>query len=213
MVRKRFGNLEPERREALLEAAGLEFAERGYAGASLNRIAEAAGLSKGSLYYYFEDKEDLFIRTVEVALERLLEGVGGFDPAALEADTYWEALRQLSLRSLELLDRDDWYVQLAQAFPRLRAEPEARNAVRPALEWARDFLERLLRRGQQLAKVRRDLPLDMLVEVTLAFDEAGDRWLMEHRQEFDEAGLRAHGEARIDMMRDMLDARHEGWDR
>jgi AcrR family transcriptional regulator len=213
MVRNRFENLEPERREAMLAAAGLEFAERGYAGASLNRIIEAAGLSKGSLYYYFEDKEDLFVTTVEVALGRLMEGVGGFDPKVLSADDYWEALRALSIRSLEMMGREDWYVRLAGAFPRLRSEPEARDAVRPSLEWGRRFLRDLLGHGQELGEVRRDLPLDMLVEVTLAMDEAGDRWLMENMKEFDETGLKAHVEARLDMMRDMLDAKHEGWDR
>ena len=59
MPRKRFADLEQPRRNRILGAAAHEFAERGYEAASVNRIITEAGISKGSLYYYFDDKEDL----------------------------------------------------------------------------------------------------------------------------------------------------------
>jgi AcrR family transcriptional regulator len=213
MARNRFENLEPERREAILAAAADEFAARGYAGAALSRIIDAAGISKGSLYYYFNDKQDLFVTAVEVAMDRLLEAVGGLAIEDLTATSYWETLRQMALRSIALMSRDEWDVRLAMAFPRLRTEPEARDAVRPALEATRTLTTRLLKQGRELGVVRRDLPLELLVEVTMAADDAGDRWLIEHRSQYDADALRRLVEARIDLMRDMLDAEHEGWDR
>jgi AcrR family transcriptional regulator len=213
MARNRFDNLQPERREAMLAVAAQEFAERGYAGASLGRIIEAAGISKGLLYYYFNDKKDLFVTTVEVAMERLLDEAGVFSIEELSASTYWDTLRRLGLQSVEMRSRDPWFVRLVLAFPRLREESEASEAVGPALEWARRFTERLLGRGQELGTVRRDLPLSLLVELTLAVDEAGDRWFAQHHREYDEAAVRKLVEARIDLARDMLDAEHEGWNR
>jgi AcrR family transcriptional regulator len=213
VARNRFDNLEPERRDAMLAAAADEFAERGYAGASLSRIIEAAGISKGSLYYYFNDKEDLFATTVKVAMRRLVEAAGGFDLAALTRETYWDALRAFGMRSAELYSRQEWFVRFGLAFARLRDEPEAGAAVRPALEWGRRITRDVLVRGQDLGTVRQDLPLDLLVEVTMAVDEAGDRWFAEHYEEYEAEDLRALVEARIDLMRDMLDAEHEGWDR
>lgn len=47
-------------RSALLEAAASVFAERGYHGATLDAIAERAGLSKGSVYHHFASKHELF---------------------------------------------------------------------------------------------------------------------------------------------------------
>jgi AcrR family transcriptional regulator len=47
-------------RGRLLEAAALHFAERGLQGASVDRISLAAGLAKGTVYNYFESKEQLF---------------------------------------------------------------------------------------------------------------------------------------------------------
>ena len=48
-------------RAKLLKAAGAVFARRGYHEATLEEIAERAGLSKGALYYNFASKEDLFL--------------------------------------------------------------------------------------------------------------------------------------------------------
>ena len=212
MARARFDNLEPERQEAILAAAADEFAAHGYSGASLNRIIEAAGISKGSLYYYFDDKADLFASVVEAAMERLSRVMEGLSLDDLDRTNFWARVRQVGLRSIDLMKEDTWDVRLAMAFPRLRDEPEAGEGVRPMLEWSRDFTTSLLRRGRELQVVRRDLPLALLVEITLAADEAGDRWLVEHLDEYEDPDrLRKLMEARIDLLRDMLDAENEGW--
>lgn len=57
-------------RERLLDAALGEFREHGYAATSLQAIARRAGLSKGAIYWSFEDKEDLFLALVEEHLDR-----------------------------------------------------------------------------------------------------------------------------------------------
>lgn len=50
----------------LLESALRLFAEKGYEGASIREIIESAGVTRPVLYYYFENKEDLFRRLVEM---------------------------------------------------------------------------------------------------------------------------------------------------
>lgn len=208
----RFDNLDPDRQEAILAAAGEEFAANGYAGASLSRIIRAAGISKGSLYYYFDDKADLFATTIREGVQRLLAGSGGFDLERLDRSNYWDSVRAFGLQSTRLMSKDEWYVRLALAFPRLRDEPEAVEGVREALEWSRRLTTEVLRRGRDLQVVRRDLPLGLLVEVTMATDEAGDRWMIERLDEYRGDALVKLVEARIDMMRDMLDAENEGWE-
>lgn len=49
----------PRRQDALLDAAAAEFNAYGVSGASLPRIAQAVGLTRAALYYYFESREDL----------------------------------------------------------------------------------------------------------------------------------------------------------
>ena len=65
-------------RPAELVSAALEiFTERGYAGTRLDDVAERAGVSKGTLYLYYANKEDLFKAVVREGLVSPLEEVRG----------------------------------------------------------------------------------------------------------------------------------------
>jgi TetR/AcrR family transcriptional regulator, acrAB operon repressor len=55
-------------RNALLDAAEAVFDSRGVAGASLQEVAEAAGLTRGAVYWHFHDKEDLFNAMMDRAI-------------------------------------------------------------------------------------------------------------------------------------------------
>lgn len=59
------------KREAVLAAAEAEFGERGFSGASLNKICQQAGVSKGSLFQYFTDKADMYAHLAELASLRI----------------------------------------------------------------------------------------------------------------------------------------------
>ncbi len=65
-------------REALLDAAERVFEQRGVSRTSLNHIAEAAGVTRGAVYWHFKDKSDLFnamMERVTLPLESELDGV------------------------------------------------------------------------------------------------------------------------------------------
>jgi len=53
-------------RLAILRAAMAEFADKGLGGARIDAIAERAGVNKRLLYYYFENKDDLFLAVLEL---------------------------------------------------------------------------------------------------------------------------------------------------
>jgi TetR/AcrR family transcriptional regulator len=75
-----FFNLNQEKRDEIKQIAMEEFIRLGYRGASTNRIVERAGISKGSLFYYFQDKDDLYTYLLqeaqEIFVERLLQKTG-----------------------------------------------------------------------------------------------------------------------------------------
>ena len=212
MPHKRFAEMDIERREAILAAAAAEFAERGYEAGSVNRIIAHAGISKGILYYYFEDKADLFATVVEQATTHLLQDAGLPAPEDLSADNFWNGLRDLMRRSVELLDSDRWYVQLARAAPRFRQEGASREAIRAVADRGRNQFSQLVVRGQELEVVRRDLPLPLLVDAAMAVDEAGERWLLEHWDELSPEERGDLTDAAMDLIRDMLHAKNEGWE-
>lgn len=78
--------------ENILEAALEEFAERGFAGARINLIADKTDTSKRMIYYYFGDKEGLYRRVIEKTYTDTRQG-----ELALELDLSkpQEALRKL----------------------------------------------------------------------------------------------------------------------
>src|SRR4030088_778843 len=62
-------------RRRLLAAATTEFAERGIAGARVDRIASAAQANKRLIYDYFGDKEGLFDAVMDANVERIIDAV------------------------------------------------------------------------------------------------------------------------------------------
>jgi len=124
--------------EVVLEAAARVLASEGYAGATTNRIAERAGVSVGTIYQYFADKQQIFdalIRREVEGLVELLQRVA-FDPDESMADGLRRVLQllvearpdaPLLYRSLE---------QVPHALFRRRVT-EARGSV---IDWVREFL-------------------------------------------------------------------------
>jgi len=66
--------------EAVLEAAARVLPESGYARATTNRIAEAAGVSVGTLYEYFANKEEVFDALIQRQLEAIVSAIRSADP-------------------------------------------------------------------------------------------------------------------------------------
>lgn len=177
MPRPRFDRLDAERREHILEVAAREFVSHGYRGASLNHIIESLGLSKGSFYYYFDDKADLFSTVVQAAWEALLQG-WSLDVTSLDRDTFWRYLEALARDVRGRLRARPWLVSAT----RLLGTPHASvsRLLAEKLAEMRAFQESLVRHGQHLGVVRTDLPDGLLLGLLSAVDAAGDRWLLDN---------------------------------
>src|SRR5689334_10432777 len=94
MPRSRFDKLPAEKREKLLRIAAREFGTHSYKDASLNRILEQAGISKGAAYYYFDDKADLYRTVVEYYISQLTPETQ-FELAQLSAESFWPTLVEI----------------------------------------------------------------------------------------------------------------------
>jgi AcrR family transcriptional regulator len=80
-------------RERLLDAAELAFAAEGFGGASLDRIAEAAGFTRGAVYSNFADKADLFVAVLDRRLDRRHAEMADAMLTARDPDAFVAALR------------------------------------------------------------------------------------------------------------------------
>jgi AcrR family transcriptional regulator len=68
------------KRRQIIEGARTVFLAQGFDAASMNDIARAAGVSKGTLYVYFDNKEQLFEAIVEQECDAQAEGIFDLDP-------------------------------------------------------------------------------------------------------------------------------------
>lgn len=92
MPKQTFLNLPKEKQSSFIEIALLEFAQNDYNTASVSKIVEKAGIAKGSVYQYFDDKRDLFMYLVDVSNRSMLEFVTQTQPSIPPKD-FFETLR------------------------------------------------------------------------------------------------------------------------
>ena len=96
MPSKTFLNLSKDKQKMLVEAAEREFSRVDFFSSSINQIIQDAGISRGSFYMYFEDKEDLYFYILEKHIYKLYcrylkyldENLGDFINAWSQLHTY-----------------------------------------------------------------------------------------------------------------------------
>lgn len=179
MVRPRFAKLPPAQQQTILRAALEEFAAHGFHDASLNRIIEVAGISKGSMYYYFDSKEDLFAHVTRVEFEHLLADLG---PVALPADPgpepFWAAVARYYRDCVAQLAAHPQLASLIRAWLGAPTNPALQRAQQQLQAQIMPWVERVLAAGQSRGAVRTDLPTGLLIAVAIGLGSAMDMWLM-----------------------------------
>lgn len=101
--------LTERRREEILEAAARLFAQRGYSQTDTQAVADALGVSKGTLYRYFASKEELFLAAADRAMHRLREAV---EAATGAGDDPLEVMQQAITAYLRFFEENSAYVEL-----------------------------------------------------------------------------------------------------
>jgi TetR/AcrR family transcriptional regulator len=162
-----FERLPEGKRSRILSCAKKAFASSGYAGANINRIAEEAGVSVGSLYKYFRTKENLFLALIEKS-HSLIETT--IDSALSQKPGFFERVEILLRAAVESSRADPESVRLyiactteelsplagrlsnsieaisAERYRAMVAEAKRRGEIRGDLDdgWTAFFLDDLL---------------------------------------------------------------------
>lgn len=209
MPRPRFSNLDPEKRKAILDAAAEEFAAHGYEGASYNKIIEKAGISKGAMYYYFDDKNDLFATVVQDRLDPLIREVQEF-PDLPDAETFWELAHALVRRSLDSAERDPVGMGLFRSLMKLRFADVDNPVIKNLAKQSSEITKAFLTKGQKAGAVREDLPFDLLAHLVRAMDEAGDQWFGYRYPDFKKEDIEWWSPVAFDLFRRLVEPASPG---
>jgi TetR/AcrR family transcriptional regulator len=160
MPTETFLNLLPEKQNRVIEAATGEFAQEGFRGACIQKIALRAGVSKGSIYQYFKNKEDLFYYLLELAAARQIEQVAESVQSGREQSLF-ELLELLFNSGLKLAeDNPDLYCIYQGA--KQGAPPNIALHFTDKIEGLRyRFYENLLKEAAGQGVIRKNLSMDL----------------------------------------------------
>src|SRR5215831_12845708 len=112
-----------ERPAEIVDAALEVFAEKGFASAKLDDIARRAGISKATLYLYFETKEEIFRAVARTAVASLLEALES--PAEGPNSSFNELAPRLLSRAASMISSDRVPADAAVLLASLTPEPLA----------------------------------------------------------------------------------------
>lgn len=169
-----------------MQAALVEFATHGFHDASLNRVIEAAGISKGSMYYYFDGKEDLYAYVVQRGLAGLFEQVGSLpDLRVSDAAAFWSMLGDYYLRLTRALINSPQLAALLRGWAAATKSPASQMAQEELERTSLPWIAQVLAIGQDVGAVRVDVPPTLLIAVTLGMGEAMDIWLLSQQVDDD----------------------------
>jgi AcrR family transcriptional regulator len=150
-----------------MEAAEREFGAHGFSAGSLNVIAREAGVAKGSLFQYFEDKLDLVAYVSDQAGARVRAHMVEVAGRLREGRTFFEFLTELLEAWVDYFESHPRERALTAAV-NLEADPAAREAVRSVVN--RHYLEVLgpwLTEARDQGELRPDADLDALLALLL----------------------------------------------
>src|ERR1700677_5249841 len=98
------GDEESAKRRQIIDGARAVFLAKGFDAASMNDIARAAAVSKGTLYVYFKHKEELFEAIVEQECDAQAEGIFDLDPNDHDVEA---VLKRLGVAYVKFLCRPE----------------------------------------------------------------------------------------------------------
>lgn len=126
-----FKRIDPQEQHRILEACIAEFAKHGYTQASTNAIVRQAGIPKGTLFYYFGSKKELYLYVLDYAIEQY---VAAFNQLAgeLPADLFERLLARGRIRMRFSIEHPQLYRLFYNAFLNAPPDIQADLATRSA---------------------------------------------------------------------------------
>ena len=184
-AKQTFLNLPEDKRSRITEVAINEFAARGYAGASINRMIERLKIAKGSIFQYFGDKSGLFAYVFDVAMEMVKDYLRDVRDSTADEDIFARLNRTLAAG-----------IAFVNAYPRIYAlylriqfdqtTPFRDDILSSLRRYSLAYLRSLLQDARDRGELQDGLDID---QAAFLLDAVMDRFLQSLSMEHFDAGL------------------------
>ena len=151
-----------QRRNEIIKAAEKVFFEKGIKGATMDDVADTAELSKGTLYLYFNNKEDLYyaicIKGLSVLNEYFLKSVS-------PEKTSFENLFEIGKAYIRFAREHADYFHVMTHFDAMDYDFGESSVENPHLDDVMPFFIEIIEKGQKDGSVTTDLPAPLMAHL------------------------------------------------
>lgn len=161
MPKRTFIRLDEDKKERVMRAAIGEFQARGYEGVKIEDIAQNAGVAKGSIYQYFEDKKDLFLYSVTWTIEYFMKMIDRQTPLK-DMDIY-EYFLSGSRERFEMIRKEPLLVSFAIDFTQGKYGGLAEEISRELKQVGEQYELKLIANGKKRRTIRDDMDDKLLL--------------------------------------------------
>ena len=173
-MNKTFENLSEEKKLRIINSAIEEFANKGYKRSTVDNIVSKAGISKGSIFQYFKNKERLYLYICDYQIKIITDEV--FKQKENNGNDFFKLYKQASRVKFEILKKNPYIFKF---FKTLYSDDS---------QVAQKWLENILKNKDQLvlnfigdydkSKFRDDIDIDMAIKtIELTFDGLSMKWM------------------------------------
>ena len=158
MPKNTFSIISDEKRDRIYNAAVHEFSREGYEKASIRNIAARAEISKGSLYDYFENKEDIYLAVCTHGINRSRQNI---DDIIDDSLNFFEQIRNIFHRGLSFVMENPEYTHLYVNLSSCGMERFAEKLTTRVEKTTADFYKSAIQRGVDEGYIRPDVDVNM----------------------------------------------------
>ncbi|MFO7785691.1 MAG: TetR/AcrR family transcriptional regulator [Thermodesulfobacteriota bacterium] len=175
-------NKNKEKYLRIIGAATRVFARRGFYQAKVSEIAREAGVADGTIYLYFENKDDILISLFEEQMKIVLSNMRE-QIAATESPV--EKLERFSLSHLKLIEQNKDMAEIIQVELRQSSKFMKSYKNEHFAEYL-DLIADIVRKGQQDGLFKKDVVPDLAKRALFgALDELSRYWVLSTRRKYD----------------------------
>jgi TetR/AcrR family transcriptional regulator len=173
-VQSTFLNLPEEKKARILEAAIHEFADKGFDGASINSMVGRLGISKGSIFQYFNNKTSLFYYIFDFAIGLVKRTLVQVKEDTKEEEVF-ERIRRSLLAGIEFIQKHPYIYRIYLNLQLGADIPFRSELIQKIRLFSAEYLSSLLNQGMERKEIPQTVNLNHAVFLV---DAVLDRFLL-----------------------------------
>jgi TetR/AcrR family fatty acid metabolism transcriptional regulator len=169
--------MKSEKYHIILEAAIKVFAEHGFFQSTVAQIARKAGVADGTIYLYFENKEDILLQFFAYKTRQIFDK---FQKVVTKSDTAETKLRNLVSSHLkEFQDNMEMAIVFQAETRQVRQSEAIKSHIREISRKYRELVGEIVEEGQREGVMRKDLYIGLVkTYITGAIEEVINAWVL-----------------------------------